>query len=379
MIPIALDDRIRRALASPAHVAMSVSGGADSAAMAIQVSAHLDAIGHPHDRRMLIHADLGQIEWRQTAGMVEQLARFLDMPLAIVQYPGGMIERWRARWASSLRRYADFNTVTLVGPWSNAQWRFCTSELKTAKIFGHLTSTLRDTTILSVVGIRRDESDRRRLTPISKPETGDKGLTRIRRRLSGMTWNPLALHSKADVVRVHEHYGFPLHPAYTEFASSRLSCSFCVLARFADLVAASRCQGNHDAYRLLIDLEAESAFSFQPAIWLGDVAPHLLDERRRHALADAKTRAGIRRRLEHSLPAELRYDKDGWPPRLPTAAEARLLGHIRQEIGRLHDIPVRYTDPDAIVALFAQLLARRTTAPATVRSDPQLDLAIHPA
>src|SRR5579862_2094142 len=147
---IALDRNIDAALARHGHVAISISGGADSTACALAVSSYLDSIGHPHSRRILIHADLGRIEWRSTTPFCEQLASHLDIPLiTVARRKGDMIARWRQRWDDGRRRYADLATVKLIGPWSSAANRFCTSELKRGPLFSKLGTLWTDTVILS--------------------------------------------------------------------------------------------------------------------------------------------------------------------------------------------------------------------------------------
>ncbi len=56
---------IAAALAANAAVGISASGGKDSAAVAIATIAYLDKIGHKGPR-LLIHADLGRIEWQDS-------------------------------------------------------------------------------------------------------------------------------------------------------------------------------------------------------------------------------------------------------------------------------------------------------------------------
>src|SRR5690606_3721364 len=122
-----------------------------------------------------------------------------------------------------------------------------------------------------------------------------------------LVWHPLVEWSTADVFAGHDAYGLPLHEAYRRYGSSRLSCAFCVLASAADLGAAASAQGNRDLYRHLVAIEADSTFSFQPARWLADVAPHLLSDALARQIADAKRAASERRALEGGMPAELRF------------------------------------------------------------------------
>ena len=75
-------------------VAIGVSGGKDSDACALAVCAHLDKIGHIGPR-VLIHADLGVVEWKDSAPSCERLAAHLGLELMTVNRKAGdMMDRW---------------------------------------------------------------------------------------------------------------------------------------------------------------------------------------------------------------------------------------------------------------------------------------------
>ena len=115
------------ALAGHAPVYVGVSGGKDSQALAYRVREHFDAIGHA-GVRALIHADLGRIEWRDSAPVCERLAERLGWELVTVRRPSGdMVDRWLSRWAANVERYRTLSCVKLIMPWSSAAQRFCTS------------------------------------------------------------------------------------------------------------------------------------------------------------------------------------------------------------------------------------------------------------
>src|SRR3546814_8986422 len=65
----AIDDTVLAAVRRGAWFAFNLSGGKDSTASAHAAIALLDALGHPRDRRIAIHADLGRAEWRSTPAM----------------------------------------------------------------------------------------------------------------------------------------------------------------------------------------------------------------------------------------------------------------------------------------------------------------------
>lgn len=350
---LTLDGESVELLLAGAPVAMSISGGKDSDDLAIRFSGYLDAIGHPRSRRVLIHSDLGRIEWAASGPQCERLAAFLSTELVVVRRQSGdMIDRWESRWAANVARYTALECVKVILPWSTPSMRFCTSELKTAIITRALRQRWPGERIVSATGIRREESASRALTPITKREKkleDAKGTT-------GLTLNPIADRTKADVFALHESSGFPLHEAYTEFGASRVSCCACIMSSENDLRAAARDTRNHAALRLVIRLEITSAFSFQSARWLSDVLDELLTDADREQRERAKSIAAAREASESLIPDDMLYVK-GWPTRVPTLEEAELLAGVRRDVGRLQGFTMQYVDAPAIVERYRELMA----------------------
>lgn len=352
---LTLDAESIELLLAGAPVAMSVSGGKDSDDLAIRFSGYLDEIGHPRSRRVLIHSDLGRIEWAASGPQVEKLAAFLNTELVTVRRQSGdMIDRWESRWVANVARYTALECVKLILPWSTPSMRFCTSELKTAIITRALRQRWPGERIVSATGIRREESSTRALTPITKREKkleDAKGTT-------GLTLNPIADRTKADVIALHDSSGFPLHEAYTKFGASRVSCCACIMAGEGDLRAAARDVRNHPALRLVMELEMSSAFAFQSARWLSDVLDDLLTDADRERRERAKSIAAAREASESLIPDDMLYVK-GWPTRVPTLEEAELLAGIRRDVGRLQGLAVQYVDGPAIVERYRELMAAK--------------------
>ena len=136
--------------------------------------------------------------------------------------------------------------------------------------------------------------------------------------------------------------------------ATRLSCSFCVLASLNDLAVSSQAPGNIGAYRAIVALEAGSGFSFQQGRWLADIAPDLLDGPTRLSLERAKSHALLRREQEARLPCALRFTR-GWPPRIPTIAEAEIISEVRGAILGSLDIANLYPSATAVRDRFAEL------------------------
>jgi len=162
---IATTPTIDNLLSNHAPVAVGVSGGKDSDAAAFATVEYLDQLGHTGPR-VLIHSDLGRTEWSESQPQCERLAARLGLELIVVRREkGDMMDRWLTRWANNCERYCNLECVKLILPWSTAAMRFCTSELKTAIICRELVKRFPGQTILSVAGIRREESDNRKNAP----------------------------------------------------------------------------------------------------------------------------------------------------------------------------------------------------------------------
>lgn len=127
--PVATTPEVDALLSANAVVAVGVSGGKDSVAVALAVARHLDRIGHTGPR-LLIHSDLGRVEWKDSLPACERLAAHMGWELVTVRRAAGdMLARWQGRWAANVRRYAELECVKLILPWSTPSMRFCTSKL----------------------------------------------------------------------------------------------------------------------------------------------------------------------------------------------------------------------------------------------------------
>lgn len=357
-LPVALDPTILAAVAQNAWFAFSLSGGKDSTLAAWAATSLLDRLGHPRDRRIAIHADLGRAEWRSTPAMVETVAAMLGVPLIVVRRSAGdMVARWEQRFAAGKARYEALENYHLIGPWSSSSLRFCTSELKAQVIGPELARRLRGETIVSVIGLRREESIARRFTPISRADhrfarPDNRAGTRM------LSWHPLVDWTTDEVFAVHDAYRLPLHESYRIYGASRLSCAFCVLASGADLAASASATDNLGLYRHLVAMEADSTFSFQSARWLADVAPALLSSALQRGIERAKGDAAMRRGIEARMPTDLRFIK-GWPPRVPTSDEAARIAAARAPILHRHGLRNLFPTGPAVQARFDALLAAK--------------------
>jgi 3'-phosphoadenosine 5'-phosphosulfate sulfotransferase (PAPS reductase)/FAD synthetase len=226
--------------------------------------------------------------------------------------------------------------------------------MKTAVICRELVRQFPGQTILSVSGIRREESTGRAKALVSKEQPK---LTSKTYRTHGLDWHPILDWQISDVWESHEEQGFVPHEAYT-YGSSRVSCCFCTMAGKGDLIASAACPDNQATYRALVQLEIDSTFSFQSGGWLGDIAPDLLSQEQRAALAEAKERAARREAAEARIPAHLLYTK-GWPTCMPTPSEAALLAEVRCEVAEVVGLEIGYATAEAVLSRYAELMAQK--------------------
>lgn len=358
--PVAITSDVKALLAKDAVVAIGVSGGKDSQACALAVNAYLDEIGHK-GKRILMHSDLGRVEWQDSLPVCQELADYLGLELMVAKRAAGdMMDRWQGRWRSNVKRYSDLSCVKMILPWSTPAMRFCTSELKVDVLTSALKKRFPGQDIVNVTGIRREESTARQQMPVSAPQK------KLQRKGNiGVTWNAIIEWMIGDVFASIEQAGLRLHEAYTKYKASRVSCAYCIMSAQTDLAAAATCEDNRALYVEMVELEADSTFAFQGHRWLADTAPHLLPESLKRRVAAAKIKATERRALEAQIPKHLLYAKGGWPTCMPSPEEAELLARIRVDVARALDVQIKFTTADAVLARYSELLAQKAAKQVT--------------
>jgi len=85
---VAITPEIERALAGHAPAAIGVSGGKDSSAIAIRTFEYLDDCDH-RGPRLLVHCDLGEVEWAESLPTCERLAASLGTELLVLRRGAG--------------------------------------------------------------------------------------------------------------------------------------------------------------------------------------------------------------------------------------------------------------------------------------------------
>src|SRR3546814_4621822 len=117
---------------------------------------------------------------------------------------------------------AKLKLARLRGPWSASNQRFYTAELKRDALHRYLAATYPGETIVSVLGIRHQESSGLATTPISKTDTT---LARAN-GTNGILWHP-SIHLTTDQ-GFQYHHGHALQigraHARTQVANPPLVC-----------------------------------------------------------------------------------------------------------------------------------------------------------
>lgn len=222
------------------------SGGKDSQAM----YAHLRAIV-PADQLVVIHADLGDIEW---AGVQDHIRANIDHELHIAQavFADGSNKDFfsavRAR-----RAYLDSKGKHDTPAFPSSAQRFCTSDLKTGPCFKVIKRIAKErgaSIVVNCLGLRAEESTSRAK---KEPFKVEKGLTTQSRE--GYTWLPIFDWSTEEVFQRIEQEGQKPHPAYAD-GNERLSCMFCIFGSKNDLRNAAL--ANPRLYRRYVELERDT-------------------------------------------------------------------------------------------------------------------------
>lgn len=208
------DTKIQDLIGRGAIFYVSHSGGKDSQAMYI----HLLANGIPNDQVVVVHADLGEIEWTGVhAHIVDTVAHEVNVVHASKTF-FEMVER----------RYENRPEVPC---WPSSATRQCTSDLKRGPIHKFIRHDMKAReSLLSVncTGIRAAESNARAK---KNPFTLSKTLSKAGREV--YEWMPIFDWSTEKVFASIAQAGQEPFWAYEK--NERLSCVFCIMGCKNDL------------------------------------------------------------------------------------------------------------------------------------------------
>lgn len=228
-------------------IVVNSSAGKDSQAMLDYVADAASAIRH---RMVVVHADLGRMEWPGVKELAAEQAAHYGVRFEVVTRQSGDIlhhARRRGRWPDSSRRW-------------------CTSDHKRTPVGSLFTSLVAETIssnqgrrrhvrILNCLGMRAEESTgRAKLVPFER----DNRYSSSRRTVD--RWLPIHSWTADQVWQRIRESGVRHHPAY-DLGMPRLSCCFCIFAPRSALMLA----GKHN--RQLLDeyvaVERETGHQFK--------------------------------------------------------------------------------------------------------------------
>lgn len=235
----------------------SHSGGKDSQVMYAYLSRHI-----PHDQLVVLHADLGKVEWE---GTQDHIKATISHELHVVSAGKTLFDMARHRRMFPAPKY-----------------RQCTSDLKTGPSYKFIRNDLKargKTIAVNCLGFRKEESPNRFkkcLTPLSLNETLStkilsKGKLAGTRRRTAFNWYPIGDLTTQEVFHGIKQAGQEPHRAYG-LGMSRLSCCFCIMASKSDLRISAK--ANPELFQEYLDLEKEIGHT----MFMSKKQPIALDE-----------------------------------------------------------------------------------------------------
>lgn len=205
------------------------SAGKDSQAMAILLRRLV-----PDNQLLVIHADLGGVEW---PGNVDHIKATLPgLPLIVCR--------------NENKTFLEM--VERRGKFPSPQQRQCTSDLKRNPIEREIRRYLKanphfNGLVVNCMGMRAEESPGRAKLQTLKLNRGNSVAGR-----EWYDWLPIHRLTTTEVFAMIREAGQEPHPVY-KAGMTRLSCCFCIMASKADLQTAARL--NPALYRRYVELE----------------------------------------------------------------------------------------------------------------------------
>ena len=233
-------------------ILVNSSAGKDSQAMMDLLVEQCDAAGVPRARLVVVHCDLGRVEWAGTRELAERQAAHYGLRCEVVSRPQGDL----------------LAQVEQRGMWPSSTARYCTSDHKRGQVARLLTQlaaesraagiVARPARILSCMGLRADESPARAKKPAM---TRDAKASNGRREVD--TWLPIHSWTTEQVWTRIRASGVESHRAY-QLGMKRLSCVFCIFApRAALLLAGEHNRPLLDAY---VEVEQKIGHTFRKSL-----------------------------------------------------------------------------------------------------------------
>lgn len=269
-------------------VVINSSAGKDSQVMLDRVVRLAKSIYYPLDQLVVVHADLGEVEWPGTKELAREQAKHYGLRFEVEKKNGSdflQYARDRGKWPSNKQRWctSDFkrNPVSrlytrLVGESRDKDPESFHRKFKWGRptVMGHpwfLSNrfkiyTTEKVRILNCFGFRAQESPARKKKDEIYMEEGRQSPFR-----EVITWLPIHKWTTDQVwARIHES-GVRSHWAYDR-GMKRLSCRFCIFAPKGQLQLAAQQPENAELFQKYLAVEREIGHTFQSGHSLQDVA-----------------------------------------------------------------------------------------------------------
>ncbi len=225
-----------------AIVFCSHSGGKDSQAMYALLRATV-----PADQIVVVHANLGEVEW---PGVIAHIETNIDHDLNIVKAGKTFLEMVETR----------FEKRPDVPCWPSPKHRQCTSDLKRGPIHKFIRAEMKrrgSTLAINAMGLRAEESSAR----AKKADWQlNKMLSKAGRTV--MDWLPIHHMQTGQVfARIKDAGQQPFH-AYKS-GNERLSCMFCIMGCPGDLRNAAK--QNPELLAKYVAIEKRTGYTMFPS------------------------------------------------------------------------------------------------------------------
>mgnify|MGYP003126104128 CR=1 FL=1 len=236
-LPLQEKQKIADLAAQGAIFYCSHSGGKDSQAMHIALSMII-----PQEQIVIVHADLGAIEWR---GVQDHIAETTGQAVNVVSAGKSFFDMVRHRAA----------TRPDVPAWPSSATRQCTSDLKRDPIHTFIRRDMKArgaSLAVNCTGLRAAESAARRRKPSLSVNAR---LSKAGRKV--YEYLPIQHMTDRQVFALIHLAGQKPFWAYRK--NQRLSCVFCIMGSDNDLRHGA--QQRPDLYQDYLDLEAETGWT----------------------------------------------------------------------------------------------------------------------
>lgn len=214
-------------------ILVNSSAGKDSQAMLDYMVELADAAG-VRDRLVVVHSDLGRVEWSGTRELAEEQAAHYGIRFEVVERKGRV---YRGKELGDLLDHVEER-----GMWPSSTTRYCTSDHKRGQVGRLITQLGREAKtmgaehpmILNCLGLRADESPARaKLVDFEHDKRSSCGSRTVHKWLPIHAWtvDQVWARIKASGVRYHHAY---------DLGMPRLSCCFCIFAPKNALILAGK-------------------------------------------------------------------------------------------------------------------------------------------